>query len=801
MTRLRVKRRTLALAVSTLLLVSVGSLAVAAAFLIYRPQPTLDGDSRLIGLDGRAEIVRDTYGVPHIFAGTTHDLFFLQGYATAQDRLFQLDLFRRTGGGRLSEVLGDGALDTDKFVRTIGFARAAALDAALLSDEARLALSAYADGVNKLLEQRGDALPIEFLMLGYTPEPWTPTDSLLILKLQAFDLAVNYGTELSRANVVARAGPAALPRLFPDADVRPPIVLEDGSWDAMRGAFLTPAAILGLDGLRALLGDAGNGQGSNCVALAGSRTASGKPLLEGDPHLSVRNPAIWYEVGLHGGGYDAAGFSIPGIPGIGIGHNARVAWTFAVAYTDVQDFFVEQPDPADPRRFLFKGVSEPATAYRERITVKGRIDPVPFDVIVTRHGPLMQGVLKGQIAPLALRWTALDGGRTMDALLGMARATDFASFRAAGADLSGATLSACYADVDGHIGYALIGALPDRVKGDGRLPVPGWLGEYEWRGTLPASANPSRLDPPEGYIVNANDRPVTDPSAIGFVGEWDPGFRAGAILAKVRDLKGATLETLRSIQTDYTSPPIAAFREALVAGAPRTPLGATAQDIVRRWDGALAVDSAGAAVYEAWLVHLCDRTFHDKLGDAVYQDYIANGRPTSALYALLQRASDPWFSAVGDPSVSGRDALSGVALDDAALELRGRLGPDPAKWRWGALHALTFAHPLSVGLPPFLRAVFDIGPYERAGDGYSLNNGAYSLTAPYTVRSHPSERMLVDLGDLDASLAVLPTGQSGQPFAKHWGDQTALWLRGALHPMAFTRARIADPRTLVLRPR
>jgi penicillin amidase len=789
-------KRAIALA---LVLVVLVAMAGALAFLVYRPQPTVDGDYRLLGLEQRGEIVRDTYGVPHIYAQTAHDLFFLQGYAIAQDRLFQLDLFRRSGRGRLSEVLGVAGLETDTFVRTIGFARAAELDAALLSDQARAALAAFADGVNKLLEQRGDALPLEFVLLGYKPEQWTPSDSLVILKLQSYDLATNYATELSRANVAARAGPGAIAQLFPDADLRPPAGLEDGSWASVRDAFRAPVTLPGIDGVRLLLGDTGNG--SNCIALAGSRTASGRPLLEGDPHLSVRNPSIWYEVGLHGGGYDVAGFSIPGLPGIGIGHNARVAWTFTVAYTDVQDFFVEQPDPADPRRFMFKGSSEAATAIREQITVKGKPDPVQLDVLVTRHGPLMQGVLKNQLAPLALRWTALDGGKTMDSLLAAARAIDWSSFRAAMADVSGATLSACYADVDGHIGYVLAGALPDRAKGDGRLPVPGWTGEYEWRGLLPASANPTRSDPSEGYIVNANDRPVTDPSAAAFIGEWDPGFRAGQLIARVRDLKGATIETLRAIQTEYSSPPIGAFRDAILAATPRSPLAATAHDIVRRWDGTLSVESSAAAIYEAWLVHMADRTFHDKLGDAVYLDYLSNGRPITALYRMLPRANDPWFVALGDPTVRGREDLSALALDDAAVELRDRMGADPAKWRWGTLHTVTFAHPLSPGLPGPLRALFDIGPYERAGDGYSVNNGAYSLVTPYALRSHASERLLVDLGDLDNSRSVLPTGQSGQPLSRHWGDQTPLWLRGELHPMWFTRERITNPETLVLRPR
>ena len=797
-------RRPRAAAVALALIVLVvAAVLFAGGLLLYRPLPTLDGDYRLLGLDERGEVVRDAYGVPQVYARTTHDLFFLQGYVTAQDRLFQLDLYRRTGRGRLAEVLGEAALDTDKFTRTIGLARAAEADAQLLSSDARAALEAYAAGINKYLEQRGDTLPIEFVILGYKPGPWGVSDSLVVLKLQSYDLATNASAELARANVAARAGPDAIGVLFPDAGVGPPTGFGDGSWDAVRNAFAAPVSIAGADGLGRLEGGSG-GIGSNCVALAGARTASGKPLLEGDPHLAVRNPSIWYEVGLHGPGYDVAGFAIPGLPGIGIGHNARIAWSFTIAYTDVQDYFVERPDPVDPRRFVFRDGAEPATFLRQEIAVKGRRDPVAFDVAVTRHGPLMTPVVKNQTAPLALRWTALDPGRTMDGLLGMARASDWASFRAAAADISGATLSACYADVDGHIGYQLVGALPRRTKGDGRLPVPGWTGDYEWDGALPASANPSRLDPPEGYVVNANDRPVTDPGAVGFIGEWDPGFRAAQILGTVRDVRGADAETLRAIQTDYTSLPVRRFRDVILALRPRSPLAATAQKLVRDWDGSLGVDSAAAAIYESWLVHMVDRTFRDKLGDTVYAsyaEYVASARATYVLYALLPRADDPWFAELGDPSGRGRDELAARALDDAVGELRDRLGPDPARWRWGALHKVLFDHPLSPGLGP-LRALFDIGPFERAGDANSVNKGDYAIVRPYGVRVIASERMIVDLGDLDASWSVLPTGESGQPRSKHWDDQTPLWLAGRLHPMGFHRERLTVVEgVLVLRPR
>ena len=793
----KARRRTKRVVAAAVALLLVATVVLTGLILIYRPLPTIDGEFRLLGLDQRAEILRDSYGVPHVYAQTAHDLFYMQGYATAQDRLFQMDLYRRAGAGRLAEVLGEPALDSDKQFRTFGLARVAAREVALIRDETRDNLTAYAEGVNKFLEGHGDSLPLEFVILGYRPEPWTIVDSLVVAKLQAYDAAGNVQQELLRAALAMRFGSGVLATLMPDPSGRAASV-DERAWAAVAPYLGNGASLPGAAALAAVLPGAGQGIGSNCWAVAGSRTATGKPLLAGDPHLAVRNPSIWYEIGLEGAGYKLVGFSFAGIPGIVIGHNDRIAWSLTYAYTDTQDLFVERQDPTDPRRYEYQGQFEPATFVREAIRVKGRVDPVVIDVAITRHGPIVTPILKGQTAPLALRWTALDPGRLVDFVFGIARAGSWQQFRAAAADFTGAAVSACYADVDGHIGYQLIGQLPAR-RGDGLMPVPGWTGEYDWTGVLPLDANPSLLDPPTGLIVNANDRPTQDPKSVGYVGEWDPGFRATYIAQRLGTLNKADLAAMRVLQTDYTSTPVARWREAILAASPKTDLQRRAQALVRDWDGSLSSQSGGAAVTETWLMAMLSRTFEDKIGATLYGDYIEEGRAVFALYALLARPSDPWFSEAGDPSVRGRDGVSSVALEDATRQLVSRLGNDPAKWRWGDLHSITFAHPLAIGP---LALLLNIGPLPRSGDGFSVNNGAYDPAKPYAQTTNASERMIADLSDLDSSLSVTPEGQSGQPGSKFWGDQAPLWNAGDYKPMRFSRDRLGRIEgLLVFRPR
>lgn len=780
------------LAVALALILS--TITVMVGIVVYRPHPIIDADLRLLGMHERGEIVRDRFGVPHIFARDAHDLFFLQGYVLAQDRLFQMDLYRRAAHGRLSEVLGEATLSADKLTRTLSLAQAAQRDLELLSAEGRAAAEAFAEGVNKFLEQHGESLPLEFLLLGYRPEPWMPLDSLAITKLQAYDQAVNFQTELVRAGVAQRLGPEALPALFPSSEI---VSRDDApAWARIAGLLGGGSEPLGADVLRALVGDDRGGSGSNCWAAAPARSASGKALFAGDPHLGIRNPSIWYELGLEGAGYNVVGFTIPGVPGVILGHNERVAWSLTVGYIDQQDLFVEQQDLRDPRRFMFRGASEPATVRREQIRVKGKAEPVRFDVVTTRHGPIITPVLKGQVAQLALRWTALDGGRNLDAILALDRARDWESFRAATALLEGPALVMCYADADGHVGWSLAARIPLRASADdGRLPLPGWTGEHEWQGVVDPRESPFLLDPAEGIAMSSNQLQFTYRWPAGSRDEWDGGFRATRVLELLRASRTISVELSQRMQTDVT--PVAArrLREAILAAKASSPLAQAAQQLVRDWDGVLAVDSAGAAIYEAWQLRMLERVFKDRLGDALFLEWVNNARPFVALHRLAARPDDPWFTDIGS-SATGRDALAAQALGDAVKDLETRLGADPKAWRWGAIHRITFAHPLGSSVP-FL----GFGPFDRPGDDDTLNDAPYDFAAPFTMKNHASLRTIVDFADVDGAQSVLSTGQSGQPAARHWGDQVQLWLEGRLKPMPLSRGRIDAEGTLVLRAR
>ena len=765
--------------------------------LVYRPLPTIDGEYRLLGIEQRAQVDRDSFGVPHVWAQNAHDIFYLQGYVTAQDRLFQMDLYRRAAAGRLSEVLGEPTIDADKAMRTLGFARIAGQELDIARPDTRSALEAYAQGVNKFLEQHGDSLPIEFGILGYRPYLWTATDTILVGKLQAFDAAGNQTQEVLRADIALRLGTGALATLMPDPSGAPASV-DERAWAAVAPLLSATELDRGLASLRAILPGAGAAAGSNCWALSGARTASGTPILAGDPHLAVRNPGIWYEIGLEGAGFKVVGFSLPGTPAVLIGHNDRIAWSLTYAYADTQDLFVERPDPRDPRRYEYKGAFEAATFAREEIRVKGRAAPVILDVAITRHGPIVTSTLKGQTAQLALRWTALEPGHIVDWLIGVARAQRWSDFHAAAADFTGAVVSACYADVDGHIGYQMIGRLPAR-PGDGRMPVPGWTGEYDWTGLLPAEANVNVVDPPGGFIENSNDRPSADPGSAGYAGEWDPAYRANYIRGRLAQSTSWDLPSTRTLQTDFTSAPVGRFRDAILSATPRTDLQRQAQTVIRQWDGALGADSAAAAIYEVWLVHMLQRSFADKLGEPLYTAWLQNGRPTQALFELSARPDDAWFVELGDPSIHGRDALAGVALGDALLELSRRFGADMATWRWGDAHTITFAHPLAIGP---LALLLNVGPLRRPGDETSVNKETYDYAKPFAVITHPSERMIVDLADLDGSLSIVPIGESGQPGSKFFGDQTALWAGGEYKRMRFSRDQLGRLEgTLIFRPR
>ncbi len=809
----------LVLLVLLVILLLVGLSGVGyGVFTARRPWPKTDGAVQVDGLQAETTVVRDSWGIPHVYASNPHDLFFAQGYVHAQDRFWQMEFWRRQGNGTLSEILGESTLDIDRFLRTVGWHRTAAEELKRMSAEDLAVLEAYSAGVNAYIATHEGRLGLEFTMLGLTgvefePQPWEPLHTITWAKAMAWDLGGNRSAELLRAQIAAKLGPSAIETLMPpypdDYPVIVPHPLAEATLDAV------PAAAFEVN----FLGE-GDGLGSNSWVITGERTETGMPLLANDPHLGIQMPSIWYEVGLHCApvgpdcAINVAGASFAGVPGVIIGHNDHIAWGVTNLGPDVQDLFIEKVNPENPNQYEYQGEWLDMEIVREEIAVAGEEEPVVVDVRITRHGPIINDVVGGPAEewsfgwqPLAFSWTALQPGTLVHSILMLDQASDWDEFREALSYWDVPSQNFVYADVEGNIGYQSPGRIPIRAAGDGSMPVPGWSGEYEWVDYIPFDELPRAFNPAEGYVVTANHAVVGSNYPHFLTNDWDPGFRARRIVELVGAASSLSLQDIQVIQGN-SSPIYAEDILPHLLVLPATGSGssderrlAQALELLRAWDGRSGRESAGAALFEAFHLHLVDLTFGDELGEQLLDR--ARGNLRVALVNLLEEENSPWFDDVTTPQVETRDEILLLALEDAVEELTETLGRNMDKWRWGELHTATFENQSlgqsGIGL---IEAMFNRGPVEVDGTGYTINATGYSPIDPYTVRTVPSYRQIVDLGDLTRSVSMHTTGQSGHPYHQHYDDMIDPWRNIEYHPMLWERADVeADAEgVLVLRP-
>jgi penicillin amidase len=878
--------RRVAFAAVALLVAVVLVVLVTVVVTVRRPLPDWSGSVEVPGLSSDVEVLRDERGVPQIYADTAGDLFHAQGYVHAQDRFFEMDLRRHITAGRLSELVGENqdALEADRVVRTLGWRRVAEQELPLLAPDTRDHLQAYADGVNAYIEDRAPAeLSAAYSVLdvvGGVPEiePWTPVDSLAWLKAMAWDLRSNYDEELGRAIAYGRVGDVELVNtLYPpypadehaailpgpstagasldgalradDAAAAP--AADDETLRSVRaGRSALESAEAALDAVPALLGR-GDGIGSNSWVVSGAHTESGRPLLANDPHLAPGMPSIWYQVGLHCTQVDAAcpfevaGFSFSGLPGVVIGHNADIAWGMTNLGPDVSDFFLE--DVADDT-YLRDGQQVEIEVREETIRVAGGND-VPLTIRSTVHGPLISDVLEtvdemGGEAPtpepapfspggyeVALSWTALEPGRTADAIFALNEATNWDEFRAAAELFEVPSQNLVYADTDGHIGYQAPGRIPVRRPGsglgqaDGTWPRPGWDSDWDWQGYIPFQDLPSVRDPAEGFVVAANQQVVGAQYPYRITSDWDYGYRSQRIREVLTETFAAgekvDASDMTALQTDTRNGLAEALVPSLLAAPPSDVDNAAtrqftdeAVQLLRDWDYTQPArqssdvpenTSAAAAYFNAVWSNLLRLTFQDQLPPSIHPD--GGGRWFRVVTDLLADKDNAWWDDFTTPTITeSRDQVIGQALKDARLELTASLGKDPTKWEWGKLHTLELEQqPLGgEAVPAPVRELFNSDRY-RMGGGSSIvlaTGWDAAEQGSYTVDWVPSMRMVVDLDDLDRSTWVDLTGVSGHPWSGHYGDQTEAWVAGETYPWPFGRSQIerAAEHTLVLRP-
>jgi penicillin amidase len=818
--------------------------AVAGTTMVRRPLPDVQGAQRVEGLTGKVEVLRDGHGIPQLYAGNAADLFQAQGYVQAQDRFFEMDFRRHVTAGRLSELLGERTVETDMYIRTMGWRRVAESEYDLLAPDTRAYLEAYSNGVNAYLAGRsGTELSAEYTVLGlggldYKPEKWTPVDSLAWLKAMAWDLAGNLDEEVARTRLSVNRTPEQVDELYPryPYDQNAPIVT--GTADGRPGANPRPApgrAALdaleavrrGVDAIPDLMGK-GSGIGSNSWVVSGDHTVGGKPLLADDPHLSASIPGVWYQMGLHcttvtaDCPFDVSGFTFAGVPGVVIGHNQDVAWGMSNLDPDVTDLYLEK---ITGKTYLYDGRQVPLTQRDEVIRIAGRPSKL-ITVRSTRHGPLLSDVSAelssvganaevGAGAPprengyaVALAWTALTPRPTADAIFLLDAATDWTEFRAAAARFAVPSQNLVYADTSGNIGYQAPGAIPIR-KGDrsGDYPAQGWLPADDWTGRyVPFDQLPSVLNPPEGFIVAANQA-VTGPGYRWYLTDSpDHGYRSQRIRSlltrKIDDGSRVDVEDMVRLQRDDRNPMAPVLVPYLMRQLMTSAYYADGQRLLLDWDFTQPADSAAAAYFNVVWSNVLRLTFHDQLPEGLWPD---GGQRWMAVVSNLLRQphSQWWDDADTEDVVEDRDTILSEAMLDARDELTRKVGLSPKRWAWGRLHQLDLENQsLGQGGIGLVRALFNRGPFQVGGGSASVDATSWDAAEGYTVTSAPSMRMVVDLDDLDRSRWVNLTGASGHIASGHYRDQTSLWVDGGTLPWVFDRKAVkaATKDRLVLEP-
>jgi penicillin amidase len=816
-----------------ILLALVVLIGVFLGYTITRSFPQTSGVVRLAGLQSSVEIIRDANGIPHLYADSVHDLFMAQGYVHAQERFYQMDFWRHQTAGRLSELYGRSLVDTDKFLRTVGWRRVAEQEYAGADPQTRAVLDAYAAGVNAYLHSRPAAdVSLEYSILGliglknYQPEDWTGADTLAWGKAMAWDLGGNFRDEIRTARLIQLLGAEKARDLTPSVPADHPVIVPDPSTSLRTNPAFSAINFDSLsrrvNEVNQAIGGYFDGIGSNNWVIHGSRTTTGQPMLANDPHLGIQMPSIWFQNGLHcrvvnsSCPYDVVGYSFAGVPAVIIGHNARIAWGVTNLGPDVQDLFMEKINPANPNQYEVNGQWVDMTVMQETIRIRGGGEE-SVTIRYTRNGPVISEVFgaaqrlitetvtvdETALGPgyaLSLRWTALEPGRLFEAVFRINRAQNWDEFREALRDWDVPAQNFVYADVDGNIGYQAPGHIPIRANGDGALPAPGWNDDYQWTGYIPFDELPYAFNPPQGFIATAN-QPVVGPeykyvlNANGF----DMGYRAARINEMLLAQPKISMGYIAQIQGDNQNLGAAEVLPYLFNLTFDDPKEQAAVESLRGWDLQMHMDSQPAAIYASFLRALLNNVFRPQTPEG----YWPTGGSSNwvMLRNLLPNLRSEWWAASG-----GRDEALRRALADGLAALEKDYGADMASWRWGRMHTSSFENATvgQSGIAP-IDALFNRGPFYTSGGSSIVNATGFNLAnddSPYAVTSVPSMRMIVDLSDFDNMWTIHTTGQSGHALHPHYIDFADRWRHLQYNLMPFSRAAVdeAAEDVLVLTP-
>jgi len=795
------KGRALVITLSIVLVLAI--VIVTAIQVVFRlPQPAYTGTEKLEGLSAPVEVRTDEYGIPHIFAQNEADLFFAQGYITARERMFQMDMTRLVGRGELSSVLGETTVGTDKFFKTVGFYRTAEVEYSGLQPGSKSIVDAYTSGVNAYIS-KAKYLPSEYTILGFKPQTWKPQDTIVCGILMAYSLNRSKDTELILNQIGTAAGSDILNSIIPMVPADAPTVSP--------GDSKTPPVISGYDHAIRLVASACSWSGgidspfpldtpaSNWMIFSGQRTASGKAVFTGSPDLAPTIPALFYLVHLKGGDYDVMGGSIPGVPTINVlGLNRYFAWSTTNGRGDEMDFFVEKINPANADQYLTEDGYKDFKIVEETLKIKGKdgVREEKLRVRISRHGPIISDVMPRAPANCAMMWLGLQPHLgIMEGFVALDKARNFDEFRQALSVVRTPTLNLGYADIYGNIGYQYMATPPVRKAGDGTLPVPGEEGKYDWTGYVPFDSLPYDLNPGQGYVASFNNVPKKTDYHITNYWMIERALRFEQI---VQSKDRFTFDEIRKMQLDNVSIEAQSWVPLILAACGNSDDLKQPLALFNGWDYSSNIKSPAATLFESFYTHMIRNTLENKIGAKLTVELIQDYQIYIPDRLLIKFTNDNENSFFDDITTDGvretRDDIIRKSMKDAVAELSARLGKDPTNWQWGKVHQMTFKHPLGSKL-----SFYNMSPIPVNGSNFTINSGAWDSKNPYAMDSGGVIRLVVDMSDLEKSTIMSPPGQSGLYMSPYYNDLAQLWADGQQVPTHFLSAAEL-PQLLTLQP-
>lgn len=758
--------------------------------------PIYEGELTASSLKSELKIYFDSLAVPYIIANNDEDVSFTLGYLHARERMFSMDIIRRAGEGRLSEIFGIETLPFDKMFRTVGLSRTAKMIKEKMNPEALKLLEAYSRGVNCYLEEKKNKYPIEFDVLGYQPEEWKPEHSIIVIRMMAWELNLGWWTDLSFTDLIQKLGEEKVKEILPGYPENAPTIIPA---DIKKFAQINSNFIETDKAFRKFIGMTGTHLGSNNWVVNSQMSASGKPIIANDPHLAYRAPGIWYAAVIKSPTWDAAGVTLPGVPGIVIGKNDNISWTLTNIMTDETDFYFETLD-SSRTKYLVDGNWKDLVIVEDTIFTKNGIKE-PIEIKYTHRGPVISGIHpynfifnedESTYPPISMRWLGNEFSDEMDAFLKINKAKNWSEFKSAVEKFNIPGQNFVYGDKEGNIGYAFGGALPIRPNNATTFVFDGASSKNDWKGFVPRNEPPYLFNPSANYIATANNKVIKD-FKYHITNLWEPSSRIERITELLKSKSKHSVEDYMNYQEDILSPYaksiipyiLFAFQDVEVKDKNLS----QSLKLLREWNFEMDKYQQAPAIFLTFFDKLMKNIYLDEMGEDLFNQYVFLANvPYRNILELLQNPFSDWYNDIKKNERKTRDDVIRQSLAEALDELESKLGKDVKGWQWGRLHTVTFKHAFS-GASGLLDGVINIGPYEISGDGTTIFNTEYSFAESiekYPLFSHepfdcelgPSMRFIYDFAKPDEFYLILTTGQSGNIFSDHYKDQTELFLNG-----------------------